>query len=306
LSLSPGLHVSALCALLVGAQPVLPDAPERQLVVQHCLACHDVTRIESAGGSRSGWTRRIERMIMRGSTLPPKDVPEVAAYLARALPVRLAASSAHAGGIRERMRLPQSAATTVNESQATDLTLTVTPVGEQNIQTWVRTAGTIDAPGKIVTTELNAREGTLVQVGQRARAFQVTSRSLMNQARITRVTPRGDGVLVEATLTAVAPNRDAPYLLEIVVDRGRFLAVPNAAIIEEGDRHVVYVQHHPGAYMPMEIHTGIQGELYTQVLHGLDPGDEVVTFGSFFVDAEYKLKSSGASAATPGHEHHHH
>ena len=35
---------------------------------------------------------------------------------------------------------------------------------------------------------------------------------------------------------------------------------------------------------------GVQGELYTQVLGGLQPGEQVVTFGSFFVDADYKLK----------------
>ena len=42
--------------------------------------------------------------------------------------------------------------------------------------------------------------------------------------------------------------------------------------------------------MPREIHTGIQGELYTQVTDGVKDGDQVVTFGSFFIDAEQKLK----------------
>ena len=54
--------------------------------------------------------------------------------------------------------------------------------------------------------------------------------------------------------------------MEIVVERGPFLSVPNEAIIEEGDRHVVYVQQQAGQYVPAEIHTGIQGELYTQVV----------------------------------------
>jgi len=107
-----GHHASAWCVMLAGAgfsmtlamanpereapstpatssHPTLPDAPELRLVVQHCLACHNLTRIENAGGSRSGWTKRIKRMITRGSTLPPQDVPAVAEYLARALPERL-------------------------------------------------------------------------------------------------------------------------------------------------------------------------------------------------------------------------
>jgi hypothetical protein len=211
-----------------------------------------------------------------------------------------------AANVREHTRPTDAPSTAVNEAQAADLALTVTPAAEQTIQTWIRTAATLDASGKNLTAELNAREGALVHVGQRARAFKVSSRSLMNQARITRVTLRDHHVVVEATLTGTAPTSDAPYLLEIVADRGRFLAVPNSAIIEEGDTHIVYVQHHPGSYMPMEIHTGIQGELFTQVLHGLEAGAQVVTFGSFFVDAEYKLKSSGGNSAAMGHEHQHH
>ena len=80
--------------------------------------------------------------------------------------------------------------------------------------------------------------------------------------------------------------------MEIVVEQGPFLSVPNEAIIEEGDKHIVYVQQQPGQYVPQEIHTGIQGELYTQVLDGLNDGAQVVTFGSFFIDAEHKLKGT--------------
>jgi hypothetical protein len=45
--------------------------------------------------------------------------------------------------------------------------------------------------------------------------------------------------------------------------------------------------------VPKEVHTGIQGELYTQVLEGLQANTPVVTFGSFFIDAEHKLKGTG-------------
>lgn len=214
-------------------------------------------------------------------------------------------SSTPAANMREHTRPTDANTTSVNEGQAADLSLTTTPATEQTIQTWVRTSATLDAAGKTLTAELNAREGGLIQVGQRARAYQVAYRASMYQAKVTRVAPKGDLVIVELTLPAEGPERRAPYLVEIVVDRGRFLAVPNAAIIEEGDIHIVYVQHHPGHFMPMEIHTGLQGELYTQVLHGLEGGEDVVTFGSFFVDAQHKLKGSGGDAAT-GNEHHHH
>jgi Cu(I)/Ag(I) efflux system membrane fusion protein len=87
--------------------------------------------------------------------------------------------------------------------------------------------------------------------------------------------------------------------MEIVADRGELLSVPNEAIIEEGDKHVVYVEQQQGQYVPREIHIGAQGELYTHVLDGVKEGDQVVTFGSFFIDAEHKLKGTGEIAQAP-------
>jgi hypothetical protein len=233
------------------------------------------------------------------STIEPQP-PSVCVLLA-------AASSARAADIRKHTRPEEPATTSVTDVQAEELTLTTTSATEQTIQTWVRTSAILDQTGKTLTAEIDSLQGALIQPGQRARAFQARSRASMYQARITRVTQQNDRMVVEAALTSSGADRTAPYLLEIVVDRGRFLAVPNAAIIEEGDKHIVYVQRHPGHYVPVEIHAGIQGELYTQVLHGLDGGEDVVTFGSFFVDAEHKLKAEMSSTdSATGHEHHRH
>ena len=127
----------------------------------------------------------------------------------------------------------------------------------------------------------------------------------MYQAWITRIIPQGGRAMIQATLTAAGRENSPYYVLEIVVEQGRFLSVPNEAILEEGDKQVVYVQQQPGHYLPKEIHTGIQGELYTQVLHGVTKGDQVVTFGSFFIDSEYKLKSTEQDAMSDDHQHHH-
>jgi methionine-rich copper-binding protein CopC len=126
----------------------------------------------------------------------------------------------------------------------------------------------------------------------------------MNLGKITDIAKQEGGARVEATLPAPLPNDGARYLMEIVVERGPFLSIPNVSIIEEGDTHVVYLQKAAGQYVPQPIETGLQGELYTQVLHGLNEGDLVVSVGSFFVDAENKLKSPSAMmAAMSGMDH---
>jgi len=73
----------------VSAAQGLPDAPEKALVLQHCSGCHDLAWIERSGATEAGWEERIRRMIRAGATIPRDKVPEVAAYLAKALPERL-------------------------------------------------------------------------------------------------------------------------------------------------------------------------------------------------------------------------
>ena len=112
----------------------------------------------------------------------------------------------------------------------------------------------------------------------------------MFQATVSQVALQGDGAMVLVTLAAPPREGSSRYVLEIVADVGEFLSVPNEAIIESGARRLVYVQQEPGRYLPREIEAGLQGELYTQVLKGVMLGDQVVTIGSFFIDADYKLK----------------
>ena len=182
--------------------------------------------------------------------------------------------------------------TRVTQSQAETLTLTLGTADVRLLQTWVRTGGVIDKGGKVLSATVLGPDATLVKAGQRVRAFPPSAKSSMYQAYITRVTPAAGGVAIEATLAATGRANATHYVMEIVVEQGPYLVVPNEAIIEEGDKRVVYVQQ-GGEYLPKEVQTGTQGELYTQVLGGLEPNTPVVTFGSFFIDAEHKLKGTG-------------
>ena len=202
--------------------------------------------------------------------------------------VGLEASGAQ--GVREHTRPNPNGSTAVTESQATELTLTVTDVAVRPIQVWVRTAGVVDRTGRMVTATLSPADGAFVRVGQRVRAFPPEARSSMFQARISQVVPRTGRVLVTATLSGPGQPEASRYVLEIVTERGEFLSIPNEAIIETGTARLVYLQQSEGRYVSRDVQAGVQGERYTQVLGGLTPGEKVVTFGSFFVDADQKLK----------------
>jgi hypothetical protein len=209
-----------------------------------------------------------------------------------------------AQGIRDRTRPSDTSGTTVSESQAVELTLTLVRVAKTTLQTWVRTAATLDSSGRTLTACARGPDAELVRPGQRVRAFPPDSKSSIYQARVTSVEARDDCVSIQAALAGRTYETAPRYVMEIVVERGTFLALPNEAIIEEGDKQIVYLQHNPGHYMPQEVHTGLKGELYAEILHGLAEGDQVVTFGSFFIDAEHKLKGAGQDAMSNAHQHH--
>ena len=206
-------------------------------------------------------------------------------------------NASYADDIRSHTR-PKNSGTKVSDAQAVDLTLTLSQATVRPIQMWLRTGGTIDKNLKVLTAYVDPPDAALVKVGQRVRSFPPASKSSMYQAGVTRVIPQAGRVMVEATLSASGLANSRFYVMEIVVDRGEFLSIPNEAIIEEGAKHIVYVQDQAGQYSPHEIDMGIQGELYTQVLKGLKEGDQVVTFGSFFIDSEYKLKGTEQTPMT--------
>jgi hypothetical protein len=202
------------------------------------------------------------------------------------------ASAGAAQDVRQHTR-PQAGTTSVSAAQAETLTLTVGSVASRLIQIWIRTAGTIDPAEKVLSVDVSGPEAGLVSVGQRVRAFPPSAKSSMYQGFVTRATPHGPTTRVEVTLRSPGRAGVQRYVVEILSEQGPMLSVPNEAIIEEADAKVVYVQQAEGQFAPRSIKAGIQGELYTQVVSGVIDGEQVVTFGSFFIDAENKLKGLG-------------
>jgi Cu(I)/Ag(I) efflux system membrane fusion protein len=80
----------------------------------------------------------------------------------------------------------------------------------------------------------------------------------------------------------------------------KLLAVPTGAVIDTGDQKVVYRQIAPGEYEGVRVALGPkmydgQGVSFWPVLSGLAQGDQIVTTGSFLVDAETRLNPAAGS-----------
>ena len=82
--------------------------------------------------------------------------------------------------------------------------------------------------------------------------------------------------------------------LMIRADLGMKLAAPNDAILNTGERELVFVEKAEGEYEPRQIRAGLKADAYTEILYGVAAGEKVVTSANFLVDSESRLKSATA------------
>lgn len=76
---------------------------------------------------------------------------------------------------------------------------------------------------------------------------------------------------------------------------GRWVAVPDSAILDSGRRQVVLVERGEGLYEPRPVKLGVRVPGYAQVLEGLKPEERVVTQATFLIDAESNIRASLAA-----------
>jgi RND family efflux transporter MFP subunit len=70
----------------------------------------------------------------------------------------------------------------------------------------------------------------------------------------------------------------------------RKLVVPETAVLNSGDRQVVFLDRGNGRYEPRAVKIGAQTGGRIEILSGLQDGDRIVTSGNFLIDSESQLK----------------
>lgn len=106
--------------------------------------------------------------------------------------------------------------------------------------------------------------------------------------------------------------RPEMYLdVKIRVPLGKKLAVPGEAVLDTGERKVVFAVHEDNTFEPREVRLGVEAEGFYAVLFGLEIGDRVVTSANFLIDSESQFKAAieafrkrdGGEGMPPGHQH---
>jgi len=73
---------------------------------------------------------------------------------------------------------------------------------------------------------------------------------------------------------------------------GEALAVPAEAVMETGERKIVFVTREGGHFTPREVTLGARAGDFYEVKSGLAAGEQVVVSGNFLVDSESRLQAA--------------
>lgn len=116
-------------------------------------------------------------------------------------------------------------------------------------------------------------------------------------SRIDYIYPSLSGSTRTAKVRFELPNykdRLKPQMftnVEVKIDLGKKLSIPDDAIIDTGTRQVVYVDKGDGYFEPREVMLGIKGEGFREVVRGLKTGERVASSATFLIDSEAQLKN---------------
>jgi len=116
----------------------------------------------------------------------------------------------------------------------------------------------------------------------------VNDSSRSGRIRVAFPNPRGE----------LRPGMYATLLLEAVVSRNA-VNVPAEAVVQTGERNLVFVVGRSGALEPREVVLGGRAGDRFQIDSGLAAGERIVASANFLVDAESRL-TAGAGSNMPG------
>jgi Cu(I)/Ag(I) efflux system membrane fusion protein len=87
----------------------------------------------------------------------------------------------------------------------------------------------------------------------------------------------------------------------VKVPLGSSIVVPVSAVMDTGQRQLVWVEMKPGMFAPREVKVGARSGDNVQILSGLKAGEKVASSGGYLIDSEAQLKGGGGGhEAMPG------
>jgi Cu(I)/Ag(I) efflux system membrane fusion protein len=149
-----------------------------------------------------------------------------------------------------------------------------------------------------VNTQIYEMDLPLVRVGQPAQVILPYHPGRVFEGRVSYVYPylesgtRTGRLRIELENPELELRPDMYANVELTVDLGERLTVPESAVVYTGPRRLVFLDLGEGRLRPQEVELGIRSDESYEVLSGIREGDRVVTSGNFLVSAESRIRSA--------------
>jgi Cu(I)/Ag(I) efflux system membrane fusion protein len=138
----------------------------------------------------------------------------------------------------------------------------------------------------------------LVREGQTAEVTLPYLPERRFEAAVARVYPTLDPRTRTARIRLALPNPDLALRpdmyanVQIQADRGERLVVPQSAVLHAGARSFVFLAKGDGRFAPQPVEVGLRSGDEVEILAGLEPGQEIVTSGTFLIASESRLRAA--------------
>ncbi|OGP73104.1 MAG: hypothetical protein A2V86_11085 [Deltaproteobacteria bacterium RBG_16_49_23] len=147
-----------------------------------------------------------------------------------------------------------------------------------------------------IIADIYVHELPMIKPGQPARISLSFFPGKEFSSRIDYIYPLLSSETRTAKVRFILPNSTGdlkPQMfakVEIKIDLGKRLAIPEEAVIDTGERQIVYVDRDGGYFEPREVKLGLMADGMVEVIKGLKAGEKVASSPNFLIDSEAKLK----------------
>ena len=147
-----------------------------------------------------------------------------------------------------------------------------------------------------ILADISSEQARLIHPG--GKAFIALDGKEAGVARVSEILPQYDAsartlrVRLEAENPAYALRPDMFVDVSFRFSLPPAISVPSDAVIDSGQRTIVYVMNHGGSFTRRVVQTGWRFKDRVQIREGLQAGERVVTSGNFLIDSESRMKGS--------------
>ncbi len=147
-----------------------------------------------------------------------------------------------------------------------------------------------------VLVDIYEYEASLIRVGQRATMTLSYFPGTVFRGRVAYIYPQVDATTRTLKVRLEFPNpggmlKPGMYAnVEVHIDYGRRLSVPEEAVLDTGTEQIVFVAHEGGYFEPRRVRVGPKVANRYIILEGVKAGERIVTSGNFLIDSESRLQ----------------